>query len=123
VMVLVGMGGIGKTALADAVTRQVIRHFYFEQVLWIRVGGERADGAPAGLTADALMTRLAQKLIPNLSLETSIRQRDEQVHDILKTLPHLVVIDNLESSEASDNWTCLLRELSYPSKFLLTSRT
>lgn len=122
VLALVGMGGIGKTALADAVTRQIIRQFYFEQVLWIRVGGG-TDSAPAGLTADTLMARLAQKLVPNLSAETPTPQRDEQVHVILKALPHLVVIDNLESSEDSDHWTCLLRELSTPSKFLLTSRT
>ncbi|MFQ5615344.1 MAG: NB-ARC domain-containing protein [Anaerolineales bacterium] len=118
---IVGIGGIGKTALADAVARQIIHEFTFEKIIWLRVEARTMSGisrAP-NLTFDSLMTQLAARLLPE---EGASGERAVQARQILKAVPHLIVIDNLETE--ADIFYLLehIRGLAVPSKILLTSR-
>lgn len=119
---IVGVGGIGKTALADAVTRQVIEHFCFEQILWLQVGqaymgwGQQVPD----LTLDNLMAALAKQLsLPTLPSS----ERMQQVTQVLKAAPYLIVIDNLEIETDTTYLLAHIARWAQPSKFLVTTRT
>jgi hypothetical protein len=63
---------------------------------------------------------LAQELCPSLPPDISSEQREAEVRHVLKSVPHLVIIDNLEA-DVSHLTPCLF-SLAGPTKFLLTSR-
>lgn len=125
VIAIVGFGGIGKTALADSVVRQVIRQFYFDKVIWLRIEPQTMSGRSEypHLTYESLIRDLAQRLWPDIAGELSPHQCLVQVRQVLKAQPHLIIIDNLESETDTSYLLDRLNDLAQPSKFLLTSRT
>jgi hypothetical protein len=125
VTAIVGIGGIGKTALADNVTRQVVRQFYFDEIIWLRIEPQTMSGRSHSprLTYENLITDLAQRLWPDVVESLSPQQRQVQVRQALKAQPHLVIIDNLESEADTAYLLERLNDLAQPSRFLLTSRT
>lgn len=120
VIAVVGIGGIGKTALADQVTRQIIPHFIYEQVIWVQV--DPAESHPPDETYAQLLAQLAEKLNLRLSPQATGEQRHNQLRQMLKSSPYLIVIDNLESGADVAFMVDRLNDLANPSKFLLTSR-
>ncbi len=122
VVALVGIGGIGKTALADVVTRRVIREFVFDKVVWLRTEPQTMDGRflSQERTFEAIIAELAQRLWPETVASLLPDQRVVRVRQALKTRPYLVVIDNLEID--TSHLLVHLNNLANPSKFLLTSR-
>lgn len=123
--IITGIGGIGKTALADRVVRQLIAEFHFAEVIWLRVqqtfrGGSQSLPENAW---DDVMGQLAQRLCPLLPANATTQQRNVQVRQALKARPFLVVIDNLETEEETAVFLTHLKDLAKPSKFLLTART
>jgi hypothetical protein len=125
VIALVGIGGSGKTALADAVTRQIIRYFCFDQIIWVRTESQTISGRSRSpqLTYEDFIITLAKQLRPDSPEHRSFDQRIFQVRQALKQRPYLIVIDNLESEIDTAYLLNHLNDLSNPSKFLLTSRT
>lgn len=125
VVSIVGMGGIGKTALADSVTRQIIRQFYFDKIIWLRVEPSTIDSRAITphLTFENLVINLAQHLWPDDAATLSPQQRLTQVRQAIKAKPHLIAIDNLESEADTAYLLARLNDLAQPSKFLITSRT
>ncbi len=97
-----GIGGIGKTALADALVRHLIAQAAFDDFGWVTArqvsflgGGIRPVAKPA-LTSDALIEALLAQLVEDLP-RTSVLS-PQQALDILRgrlRQPHLIVIDNL----------------------------
>lgn len=125
VVAIAGIGGIGKTALADAVARQIIRHSFFDQVIWIRAEFQNMSGhsrSPRLLYEDLIVT-LSRHLWLDSANGQSFDQRLFQVRQTLKKRPYLVVIDNLESETDTAYLLAHLNDLAAPSKFLLTART
>lgn len=122
VAAVAGIGGIGKTAVADAVVRQIIQQRGFAETIWLRVSaptlGETSQFAR--LTLDKLILQIAQRF--GLPLNSPLAERSRQVQRLLKTLPCLVIIDNLEAGIDAAFLTHL-HNLANPSKFLLTTRT
>jgi hypothetical protein len=123
VVAVVGMGGIGKTALADAVTREVITSLRFERVIWLRFDPRTLTGR--SLSPEHAFHGLLAQLASRLSVDPSSPPEEQLalVHHRLKGAPHLTVVDNLESMAVTDFLLNHLVELAAPGKFLLTMRT
>jgi hypothetical protein len=124
VVTLTGIGGIGKSSLANATVRQVIRHFHYDHIIWLSLDPQPAEdqNLPAApLSYADLMAQLAPLVSPHIGPQTPPQQRDLALQQLLKAFPHLVIIDNLEVATDSQLLTHL-HNLANPSKFLLTSR-
>ena len=119
VIALVGIGGIGKTSLADAAVREAIAQFIYEEFVWLRVNPDDADpDHDPSLTADQILNELAEKLCPHAAPPN----RNAALRQALKATPTLVIIDNLESAADTVFLLEMLQDLAVPSKFLLTTR-
>ncbi len=124
-----GLGGIGKTALANALVRQpaLRRHFY--KLAWVsakqrelRLGTGMAEMDQPTLTAEALTDALLAQLGDSVTLAQSPHEKRLTLIRLLKDAPYLIVVDNLETMVDYETLLPALRELANPGKFLLTSR-
>lgn len=133
---LEGLGGIGKTALADALVRRLINtgeigQRRFVDVGWVTArqrilnGGGAIKALPLpALTSAALIDALFQQLFspPPDAQPISMLQQQSLLQERLKTEPHLIVIDNLETVLDVEHLLVTLRGLANPTRFLLTTR-
>jgi LuxR family glucitol operon transcriptional activator len=124
-----GLGGIGKTALANALVREIALTSRFYDIAWVSAKqqeflpgiGVQQTGRPA-LDIDTLTdTLLAQLGDPDTGLG-SPPQKMAALSELLKKQPYLVVIDNLETVADYQTLLPVLRQLANPGKVLLTSR-
>jgi hypothetical protein len=126
-----GIGGIGKTSLADALLRQIIEQLAYDEIGWVsarqynlNLGGFLYAVNQPSLTEEALVEKLLKQFMPEyvappgVSGEKLLRQLQSRLNEV----PHLVVIDNLETLVDVESLLPTLQTLSNPSKFLLTSR-
>lgn len=132
VVAVTGLGGIGKSSLAHAVAQRIIYEQRVENVGWIDIrqknSGFERWGRPTRLTvldAESLYDQLLAQLVPTLFKSTGASQLSS--FDLLqrrfKQIPHLVILDNLETLVDPDKLIAKLRLLVNPTKFLITSRT
>lgn len=129
---LAGIGGIGKTTLADAVARQAIRRDYFDDVGWVTAkqhifsgqSGLRGTEQPA-LGSETLIRTLINQLLPELPITPTMTRAQIQqlLNNHLSQGPHLILIDNLETVTDIETLLDTLHDLANPTKFLLTSRS
>lgn len=126
-----GLGGIGKTALADALARRLLDELVSLDLAWVtarqrslNLGGairqERDTGVDVAEIISLLLRQLWQDEPAPIALSTE--QKLRLLHRRLKQAAHLIVIDNLETVADLENLTPIVRQLADPSKFLLTSR-
>lgn len=116
---ITGIGGIGKTALADAVTRQVLNQYLFEDVIWLRAPlAEGVTDTSKDINVD-FIAHLADAILPG---ETQSKEKFSLMQQMLKSRPYLIVIDNLQSKNEFDAVVGQLQNLLNPSKLLITSR-
>lgn len=125
VLAVVGLGGIGKTALADLAVRQIIHRVHFHKVFWLRIDHQTLSGHShqPELTFENLLSQLTGYLWPERVENLSPQQRLAKLRQALKNLPHLIVIDNLESQADAAYILDQLHGFTRPSKFLLTTRS
>lgn len=131
VLAIEGIGGIGKTALADQVVRMLIEQQTFDEIVWVsarqnrlNLGGALTPATQPALTAAGLVEALVHQLLPGASQTTDPKAADllPRLRTLLKQAPHLLVIDNLETLVDLESLLPTLHALANPSKFLLTSR-
>jgi len=111
---LTGLGGCGKTAVADAVVRKIIAALLYQNVLWVRI----ETGKPS-TSLEGLLGKLAVPLLPET---TPVAQYGREIRGLLKQERYLIVIDNLEEEIEQLEWLQSLEEFCNPSKLLITSR-
>jgi hypothetical protein len=127
-----GIGGIGKTSLANALVQEMVQTGRFYDIAW--VSARQQDFTPGtglqpvtspsrpALDVDTLTDNLLEQLDDNPPLTASLQEKIVALTKLLKKYPHLVVVDNLETVIDYQTLLPLLRKLANPSKFLLTSR-
>lgn len=128
---LTGMGGVGKTTLADALVRRLLDGDGCDEVGWVsarqenfHLGGGIKPIAQPALTVPALLKALVEQLWEATDTPSPLTQNEALrfLEQRCKEHPHLIVIDNLETLADVETLLPTLRRLANPTKFLLTSR-
>jgi hypothetical protein len=126
---LTGMGGIGKTALADSLAREAIVSGEFDDLAWVSARqqqfgllGEIQETDYPAFTAGELIVALDRQLSEGLSPPRPAEEILSALKMRLGQSPHLIVLDNLETVADYDELFPLLGELSQFAWILLTSR-
>lgn len=127
-----GMGGIGKTSLADALARRLLLEGHVDRIVWVSAkqeqlmgGGTRKTilGAPH-LDLSTLKDLLVAKVLNRNRAEWTVPDF-EQMDDLfarMREYAFLVVLDNLETVPNVLELLPFLRTLANPTKIVLTSR-
>lgn len=131
IVAIEGLGGLGKTTVADALLRHVIQNHTYPEIGWVTARQERLNLGGAisfveepALTSSQLIERLYGQLFPELlaSMSNNAEQLLDSLRRRLQEIPHLIVVDNLETVHDLDGLLPTIQTLVNPSKFLLTSR-
>ncbi|MEM7028898.1 MAG: NB-ARC domain-containing protein [Chloroflexota bacterium] len=126
---LEGLGGIGKTTLANALIREVALTHSFKAVGWVSakreffspLQGVQADDE-AALDVHSLVDQLLHQLHPEPPPVTDPEAKLAALKERLKSGSFFIVIDNLETVADYEALLPVLRNLVNPSRILLTSR-
>jgi len=128
-VVLDGLGGLGKTTVAQAAAARLAESEAFADVLW--VCAKQTQLLPSGellaldkpvLTFDELLAHLAAQLGRSDLSARSPQEREAALQTIFSTASYLIVIDNLETMTDYQTLIPRLRPLAGMSRFLITSR-
>jgi DNA-binding MarR family transcriptional regulator len=130
ILCLDGLGGLGKTALADYLARQAIATVRFDEIAWVTAkqthlstrGRLQIDSGRPALTFPMLIDELTTRFDLPQSFNGSQLHKQRLVRHHLQESPCLIIIDNLETVA---DYAALIPELKKwqnPSKFLITSR-
>ncbi|MCI0728547.1 MAG: tetratricopeptide repeat protein [Chloroflexi bacterium] len=136
VVALAGLGGSGKTAIADAVARRIIHQGAFDHVLWLEMESpvgtepETSSEAASSTAFRAVLAGLSRRLFPQAAVPSALEKQVVQVRSELKRHRYLIIVNNLESVFSTQfphaaeiaNLLAQLNGLARPSKFLLTTR-
>jgi hypothetical protein len=128
---ITGLGGLGKTALADGLVRRMLARGELDGAAWITArqrmyaldGSIFASSTPV-LSNGRLLSALWDQLLPHLP--APLDPTGPALGELEVLLRHLgrtlVVVDNLETAEDVGDLVPLLRRLAQGVRFLLTSR-
>lgn len=114
---IVGMGGLGKTALAHFVARRLLEAGHFMRVVWLTL--DEYDGGDVWETA---VSQLRILLLPDQSVALQPSQDLVLVRRLLQRHRHLIVIDNVGTPAAVGRILAGVGGMIGQSRFLLTVR-
>jgi hypothetical protein len=125
-----GLGGVGKTSLADALVRELASETRFHDIGWVSARRRlfQLSGQIEKLADQSEFTiaDLVDRLIEQFDLPALKRRSDAEklagFRDFLKEQTCLVVVDNLETAADYHSLVSALQRLAEPSKFLITTR-
>lgn len=128
---VVGIGGIGKTSLADAAVRALSTSPAYADIAWVSArqdrfvlwGGlqEHGEGRPA-LTTEGLVDAIIDQFDFHDLTRYPSAQKQAGLGRRLKAQPYLVVVDNLETAADYQALVPDLQAFVNPTRFFLTSR-
>jgi hypothetical protein len=128
---VVGIGGIGKTSLADGAVRVLSGSPTFADIAWVSARQERfvlwgglqrdRESVPALTTEGVVDAVINQFDFHDLTRYPSAQKQAELCRQ-LKAQPYLVVVDNLETAADYQELVPDLQGFMNPTRFLLTSR-
>ena len=126
-----GIGGLGKTALADHLAREIVQTTRFDEIAWITakhthlsmLGRLQIESGRPSLTLPLLIENLFNQfnVAPTHENMTQL-QRQRLLYRFIKERRCLIIIDNLETVADYQSLLPELKKWQNPSKFLLTSR-
>lgn len=129
VICLDGLGGIGKTSLANALIRQPELPQRFRDFAWVSakqqhltLGVGLEEVTDPVRDTETLIEALLSQLGNPAALAQPPAQKKAVLSQLLKDAPYFIVIDNLESLSGYQTLVSTLLKFCQPSKFLLTSR-
>ena len=123
-VMLIGMGGIGKTSLVDSVLHSLIPTFFFHDIVQISVEThplDRREGHDPVRTYEIVLSTLCTKL-DSRSHAATVAEQEFLVSQHLKKRKYLVVIDNVEEIGDATLLTEKFSAWANPSKILIASR-
>jgi len=131
-ILLTGTGGLGKTSLADYLSRELIARRAFRGFAWISLRPQISlwDTRPhfqansAQLALEQLFEQLSQQILGDdaLPIPFSLPTLLQRLHDHLQEKPHFIVIDNLETLNLATPLLTQLQQLPASTHILITSR-
>lgn len=113
VLCLSGIGGIGKSSLANQALRNVLDPSPYRGIVWLTAPHDQP------LTQRTLLAELSRRLLP-VTLPASERLAALQTR--LKQHAHLIVLDDVSTELDDTAWVDWLHSFANPSRFLLCSR-
>lgn len=129
VIAIDGIGGIGKTSIASSVLQQVMKTDQYHDAIWVSARQQDFQPGvglhtvqPAELDLDGFINAVLEQIDPNILFSVSPHEKRAILRSRLNKNRYLVIIDNLETVVEYQSLIALIRDLSNPSKFLLTSR-
>lgn len=127
---LEGLGGIGKTALAQAVAWQMAEKENLAGISWISARHEwlNSEGFLQKISdpvqsCDDIIARLTAQIGQEQLAGLPTAAKLEQLQPFLSREPFLIIIDNLETMSDIQSLLPALYPLAGATRFLLTSRT
>lgn len=120
-VIVTGLGGIGKTVVSLDVAYTLINQNHFEDVAFFSLSRHATDPTSAKLIWENIALSLCDQLMPGHQL-ADIEERMSRLQQLLAQSPILILIDNLETEADVAMFTEQLLRLGGRGKFLVTSR-
>src|SRR5215510_4153807 len=112
-VVLTGLGGVGKTALAQEMANEMHSHFSGGTV-WVNCELRPALGDILLTAAVGLVGEVARQYLP--------AEQQQRVEDVMRDRPCLLVLDNFETIAEDSEVLRWLKTVSTPTTALIVSR-
>ena len=128
-----GLGGIGKTSLANALIREVVLRNNCDGVAWVSakqqdfhvghgIQSTRVAVIHGALDDDTLVNEILSQLEIPFSPDSSTKEKLATLNNLFKQNMYIIFVDNLETVDDYKTLLPTLQTLVNPSRFVLTSR-
>ncbi|XP_062183093.1 disease resistance protein RGA2-like [Phragmites australis] len=118
IIAIIGVGGIGKTTLAQIVRKELMDSKYFDCVVWVHVSSNTFD-------ATRITKKILEAIIKEKPNADTLEVLQYNLKEELKAKKFLIILDDVWEDNKTDEWEKLLAPLRTSvrgSRILLTTR-